>query len=115
MMIRNVLNWKNPVTGKTIKARRCWKHFCRYFTMQDYHEFLREQQQKNPLWKVQRLIDEFNKQAKDMWVPGIFVAINKQTIGFQGKSGLKLQISYKQEGDGFQSSERPNIDLAKLI
>ena len=101
-MISNALNRKNPVTGKTIKARRRWKHFRRYFTMQDYREVPREQQRKNPLWKVQRLIDELNKQAKDMWVPGIFVAIDEQTIGFQGQSGLKLRISYKQEGDGFQ-------------
>jgi hypothetical protein len=43
-------------------------------------------------------LDELNKQAKDMWVPGIFVAINEQTIGFQGQSGMKLRISYKQEG-----------------
>jgi hypothetical protein len=101
-MISNALNRKNPVTGKTIKARRRWKHFRRYFTMKDYREVPREQQRKNPLWKVQRLIDELNKQAKDMWVPGIFVAIDEQTIGFQGQSGLKLRISYKQEGDGFQ-------------
>ncbi len=57
---------------------------------------------KNPLWKVQRLIDELYKQAKDMWIPGIFVAIDGQTIGYQGQSGLELQISYKQEGDCFQ-------------
>ncbi len=37
-----------------------------------------------------------------MWVPGIFVTIDEQTIGFQGQSGMKLRISYKQEGDGFQ-------------
>ena len=43
-----------------------------------------------------------NKQAKDMWVPGKWVAIDEQTIGFQGASGMKLRISYKREGDGFQ-------------
>ena len=37
-----------------------------------------------------------------MWIPGKFLAIDEQTIGFQGVSGLKLRISYKREGDGFQ-------------
>jgi hypothetical protein len=70
--------------------------------MQDYRENPREQQQKNPLWKVQRLINKLNKQAKDRWVPSIFVAIDEQTIGFQGQSGMKLRISYKREEGGFQ-------------
>ncbi len=37
-----------------------------------------------------------------MWVPVIFFAIDEQTIGFQGQSGMTLGIFYKQEGDGFQ-------------
>jgi hypothetical protein len=101
-MISKALAWKNLATRNTIKAIRHWKHFHRYFTMQDYRENMREQQRKNLLWKIQPLIDELNKQAKDMWVPGIFVAIDKQTNGFQGQSGMKLRISYKREGDGFQ-------------
>jgi hypothetical protein len=32
----------------------------------------------------------------------MFVATDDQTIGFQGQSGMKLRISYKKEGDGFQ-------------
>ena len=57
---------------------------------------------KDPLWKVWLLIDELNKQAKDMWIPRKWVAIDEQTIGFQGALSMKLRISYKQEGDGFQ-------------
>jgi len=102
IMISKALAWRNLATGNTIKASQHWKYFRRYFTMQDYHENPREQQQKNPLWKVQILINELNKLAKDMWAPGIFVAIDEQTIGFQGQSGMKLRISYKREGDGFQ-------------
>ena len=62
----------------------------------------KEKQKNDPLWKVPELLDELNKQAKDMWVPGKWVAIDEQTIGFQGASGMKLRIFYKREGDGFQ-------------
>ncbi len=60
------------------------------------------QQRAFPLWKVRVLVDHLNKQAKDMWVPGKWVAIDEQTIGFKGALGMKLHISYKREGDGFQ-------------
>jgi hypothetical protein len=65
-MISKALYWMNFAMGKTVKASQCWKHFCRYFTLQDYWENPRQQQRLNPLWKVQRLIDKLNKQAKDM-------------------------------------------------
>ena len=76
----------------------------RYFTVADYCESPKEKHKSDPLWKVCELLDELNKQAKDMWVPGKWVAINKQTLGFQfqGALGMKLRISYKREGDGFQ-------------
>ena len=101
-LISTALRRKNSATGKTINAARCLKHFRRYFTVADYHKSPREKQKVNPLWKVQELLDELNKQAKDMWVPGKWVAIDEQTLGFQGASGMKLWISYKREGDGFQ-------------
>jgi hypothetical protein len=37
-----------------------------------------------------------------MWIPGKWLSIDEQTLGFQGRSGIKLRISYKKEGDGFQ-------------
>jgi hypothetical protein len=67
---------KNAATGKTIKVARCWNHFCRYFTVANYYESPKEKQKANPLWKVQELLDQLNKQAQDMWVPGKFVAID---------------------------------------
>jgi hypothetical protein len=75
-LITNTLRRKNATTGKTIKATCRWKHFCRYFTVANYHESPKEKQKANPLWKVQELLDELNKQAKDLWVPGKFVAID---------------------------------------
>ncbi len=32
-LISNALRQKNAATGKTVKVARCWKHFCRYFTV----------------------------------------------------------------------------------
>ncbi len=74
--------------------------FHRYFTMANYCDNPKQKQQENPLWKVQELLDKLNKQAKDMWLPGKWVAINK--LGFQGAYSMKIRISYKIEGDGFQ-------------
>jgi len=98
-LISNALCRKNAATGKTIKAARCWKHFRRYFKVADYHESPKEKQKSDP---VRELLDELNKQAKDMWMPGKWVAIDEQMLGFQCASGMKLRISYKREGDGFQ-------------
>jgi hypothetical protein len=61
-----------------------------------------EEQRKNPLWKVQSLIDELNHCARKYWIPGKWVAIDEQMIGFKGRSGMKLHIYYKGEGGGFQ-------------
>ena len=60
------------------------------------------EKKKNPLWKIQSLLDELNHQAKKMWLTGRWVSIDEQTLGFKGKHGLKLRITYKKEGDGFQ-------------
>jgi hypothetical protein len=101
-LITNALHQKNAATGKTIKAACHWKHFCQYFTVANYCKSPKEKQKANPLWKVQELLDKLNNQAKDMWVPGKFVATDKQTIRFQGASGMNLGISYKREGGRFQ-------------
>ena len=37
-----------------------------------------------------------------MWVTGKYVSVDEQTIAFKGNSSMKLRISYKKEGDGFQ-------------
>ena len=58
-LISNALRRKNSVTGKTVKAACCWKHFYRYSTVADYHN-------SPKVWKVRELLDELNKQAKDM-------------------------------------------------
>ena len=70
--------------------------------MFDFRQDARKETAKNPLWKVQHLLDELNENTQRMWIPGKWVSSDKQTLGFQGRSGIKLRISYKKEGDGFQ-------------
>jgi hypothetical protein len=91
-----------PFTGRRIRGIRQWRRFRRFFTVADYRDNPKEKQKTDPLWKVRMLIDKLNKQAKDMWIPGKWVAIDEQMIGFQGALLMKLCISYKREGDGFQ-------------
>jgi len=70
--------------------------------MFDFRQNAWKETVKNPLWKVQHLLDKLNENARRMWIPGKWVSIDEQTLGFQGRSGIKLRISYKKEGDGFQ-------------
>jgi hypothetical protein len=44
------------------------------------------------MWKVQTLFDKLNKQASRVLLPGKFVAIVKQMIGFEGRLGLKIIV-----------------------
>ena len=37
-----------------------------------------------------------------MGITGRWASIDEQTLGFKGKHSMKLRISYKREGDGFQ-------------
>ena len=101
-LISTAVRRKNSATGKTIKAARRWKHFHQHFTVANYHDSPHKKQKVNLLWKVQELLDELNKQSKDMWVSGKWVAIDEQTLGSKGTSGMKLRISYKCEENGFQ-------------
>jgi hypothetical protein len=63
------------LTGKKIRGIRRWRHFRQLFTVADYQENPKEKQKADPLWKVHMLINELNKQAKDMWIPGKWFAI----------------------------------------
>jgi hypothetical protein len=101
-MMTKALRRRNRATGTTIAALRWWRHFRRYLTFAYYRDNPKEKQKVDPLWKVERLIQHLNKRCRDMWVPGKWVTIDEQTLGFQGASGMKLRISYKREGDRFQ-------------
>jgi hypothetical protein len=90
------------VHGRKVSGLRRWRHLRRFLTLSDYRLNPAVEQRRNPMWKVQSLLDELNCCARKHWIPGKWVAIDEQTIGFKGRSGMKLRISYKREGDGFQ-------------
>jgi len=56
----------------------------------------------SPLFKVLPMISWIRKVGPLSWDCGIDVAIDEQTMGFQGVHVDKLRITYKKEGDGFQ-------------
>ena len=93
---------KRLPNGKTVKGYQRWKHFRAYFALYDFRVNIKEQTIKNPLWKIQTLLDELNHNARKMWTTGKWVSIDEQTLGFKGRHRMKLRISYKREGDGFQ-------------
>ena len=47
----------------------------------------------------QNILEAFKK----WWVSGGDISIDEQTIGFQGKKNIKIRITYKRVGNGFQS------------
>jgi hypothetical protein len=85
-----------------IRGISCWKHFRCFMCMFDFREDAKKETAKNLLWKVQRFLDELNDNAAKMWMPGKWLSINEQMLGFQRWSGIKLQILYKNKDDGFQ-------------
>eukprot|EP00984_Skeletonema_dohrnii_P025939 scaffold15185_cov72-Skeletonema_dohrnii-CCMP3373.AAC.1 len=93
---------KNLPNGKKISAKDRLRQFRRFMCLYDCRQNVREETKKDPLYKVRPLLNELNYQAQKMWTTGKWVSIDEQTIGFKGRSGMKLRISYKREGDGFQ-------------
>ena len=86
--------------GKVPGVRR-WKHFRRFLCMYDFR-ISKDTAAKDPLFKIRSLLQWLNRQSINMWVPGKNMSADEQTIAFKGNSSLKLRISYKKEGDGFQ-------------
>jgi hypothetical protein len=71
--------------------------------MTNYHENLAEEQKRDALWKVWRLLTEHNKQAKDMWDKAKLVL---STINPWIPRSIfdELHISFKNEGDRVSSA-----------
>ncbi len=93
-------NFASEEFDKVVHSRRVpgmchWHHFWQFFTLSNYKLNVSKEQRKNLMWKVQSLLDELNHRAKKNWIPGEWVASDEQTIGFKGRSRMKLRISYK--------------------
>ena len=100
--IAPLMNKKLPGRGVVPGVRR-WKHFRRFLCFYDPRIAMTKQSaEADPLWKVRLLLKQLNKQSMAMWIPGKHVSVDEQTIAFKGRSSMKLRISYKKEGDGFQ-------------
>jgi hypothetical protein len=56
-----------------------------------------------PLFKLNPFLNTLKANCEKLWWPGQFLSLDKQTIGFRGRSKWKLRIKYKKEGDGFQA------------
>ncbi len=59
-------------------------------------------QAKVPLWKVAPILAKLQKNCKCCWVTGKQVKIYEKTVGFKGKHGLAICITYKKEGKDYQ-------------
>jgi len=106
-LIARAMHKQLPRGWRSIRGIQWWKHFRCFMCMFDFREDAKKNTAKNPLWKVQHLLDELNDSAAKMWILGKWLSIDEQTLGFQGRSGIKLRISYKKEGDGFQWTPPP--------
>ena len=82
-------------------AERRHKHFKRFFGVQNPLKMTPSKKQF-PLWKLKEFLDYMNTVCPEAWLLSEWISIDEQTIGFKGKHGDKLRISYKREGDGFQ-------------
>ena len=101
-LITRAMHKQLPRGRWSIRGIQWWKHFCCFMCMFVFCEGAKKMTTKNSLWKVQRLLDKLNNNAAKMWILGKWFSIDKQTLGFQGRIGIELCISYKKEGDGFQ-------------
>jgi hypothetical protein len=56
----------------------------------------------DPNYNIGRLMRHMQLVSQEAWDPGPDLAIDEQTIGFQGRHADKRRITYKAEDDGFR-------------
>jgi hypothetical protein len=64
--IAKVMNKQMESVERLIRGIRRWKHFRRLMCMFDFREDAKKEIKKNPLWKVQHLLDKLNQNASKM-------------------------------------------------
>ena len=82
-------------------AERRHKMFRRFFAVQD-PRLATPPRVNKPNWKVDPLLDWIKKVSMKAWSLGENFSMDEQTQRMQGRHPLKLRITYKKEGDGFQ-------------
>jgi len=82
-------------------AERRWKHFKAFFALQDPRKDT-PNRKVQPLHKVHRIVNWINYIGPMVMLLGEHAAVDEQTIGFQGRHGDKMRITFKRAGDGFQ-------------
>ena len=98
----------NPINGNdSVKSSlgpnttRRHKHFKHFLVVQDPLK-PNPSREQYPNWKVEPFLIWMKKVSIQAWKCGRIISVDEQTIGFQGRHGAKLRITYKREGDGFQ-------------
>ena len=82
-------------------AVRRHKHFWRFFAVQDPKLFTPPNRDR-PNFKIDPFLDHIKKVSMGAWCLGKMISVEEQTIGFQSRNAMKLRITYRREGDGFQ-------------
>lgn len=83
-------------------AERRHRHFKAFFACQD-PRITPPNRDKEPNWKVRPLLTWMNYIFPSLWLLACAFSVDEMTMGFKGHHKDKLRITYKNEGDGFQS------------
>ena len=89
-------------TGKKVNRERRHKHFKAFFSCQDP---CRPSYDRDsfPNWKVRPLLQWINYIGPIAWSLGRNISVDEMTMRMKGTHRDILRITYKNEGDGFQS------------
>lgn len=82
-------------------CRRRWKEVRTMFHISDPF-YQNKGEKRGKLGKLQELEQHMKTLCEKLWRTGYKGSLDEQTIGFSGRSALKIRIKCKAEGDGFQ-------------
>ena len=88
--------------GKKCNRERRHKHFKAFFSCQDPHRPCHDRD-GFPNWKVRPLLQWINFVGPIAWSLGRNISVDEMTMRCKGTHRDILRITYKAEGDGFQS------------
>ena len=95
-------NFNHFVHSNMPNGLRRHRHFKAFFAVQDPRKVV-PPRRSSPLFKLLPLVNWINRVGQVSWNLGMNLAVDEQTIGFQGRHVDKRHITYKNEGDGFQA------------